>query len=110
MGETIYMEFWPFQEVLSLEVHRKYFKHFLRRVAIKRSKGIALGQNLVSTASFTDVYLINDGWMTGRYYIVFISVTVISGRPVSTHERLSAMKPHLQLKRSSSRAELNPDR
>ena len=47
----------------------------------------------------------SDRWMDDlRFYVLFNSIRVISGRWVDDNERLCAMKPHLQLKRSSPQA------
>ena len=41
-------------------------------------------------------------------YILFNSISVISGQWMGDNEKLCATKPHLQLKRSSPQAGLKP--
>ena len=41
-----------------------------------------------------------------RFYVLFKSISVISGRWADDNERLCAMEPPLRLKRSSPQAEL----
>ena len=41
-----------------------------------------------------------DGWMDGlRLYVLFNSISVISGRWANVNERLCAMEPRLRLRR-----------
>ena len=48
-----------------------------------------------------------DGWMDDlRFYVLFNSVSVISGRWTDDNERLCAMGPRLRLKRSLPQAEI----
>ena len=49
---------------------------------------------------FCRFYSIFDGWMDDlQFYILFNYISVISGRWVDANERLSAMEPHLRLRR-----------
>ena len=41
-----------------------------------------------------------------RFYVLFNSISVISGRWAGYNERLCAMEPRLRLEKSSSQAEL----
>ena len=46
-----------------------------------------------------------DGWMDDlRFYVLFNSISVISGRWADENERLCAMEPRLRVKRSSPHA------
>ena len=68
----------------------------------------ALAQNLTNKQSSTQVnlYLIAsiqarlDGWMDDlRFYVLFNSISVISGRCLDDNERLCAMELRLRLRR-----------
>ena len=49
----------------------------------------------------------HDGWMDDlRFYVLFNSISVISGRWADDNDRLCAMELRLRLKRSSPRAGL----
>ena len=49
----------------------------------------------------------DDGWMDDlRFYVLFNSISVISGQWADDNDRLCEMKPRLRLKRSSPRAGL----
>ena len=48
-----------------------------------------------------------DGWMDNlQFYVLFNSISVISGRRADENERLCAMEPRLRVKRSSPKAGL----
>ena len=50
-----------------------------------------------------------NGWMDDlRFHVLFNSISVISGRWLGDHERLSAMKPHLRLDGYPPQAGLEP--
>ena len=50
-----------------------------------------------------------DGWLDDlRFYIPFQQFSVISGQLVGATERLCAMEPHLQLKRTPPQVVLEP--
>ena len=49
-----------------------------------------------------------DGWMDLQFYVLFNSISVISGQWIGDNERLCAMKPCLHLKRFSPQAEIEP--
>ena len=49
-----------------------------------------------------------DGWMDDlRFYILFNSISIISGQWVGDNERMYAIKPNLQLKSSPPQAGLD---
>ena len=53
--------------------------------------------------------LLLDGCMDDlRFYVLFNSISVISGQWAGDNERLCAMEPHLPLKRSSPQVRLEP--
>ena len=50
-----------------------------------------------------------DGWMNDlRFYVLFNSIAVISGRWADNNERLSAMEPRLRLRRFRLERGSNP--
>ena len=66
------------------------------RVLIKLGTAKSAGQHLTNRAS---------GWMDDLgFYLLFNSISVISGRWTDDDERLCAMEPRLQLKRSLPQA------
>ena len=48
------------------------------------------------------------GWMTCDFMSFSNSISVISGQRAGDNERLCAMEPHLQMRRSPPQVELEP--
>ena len=78
----------------------------MHEVLFNRLGGLSLPRkSVVRLTDRPDMTL--DGWMDDlRFYVLFNSISVISGRWADDNERLCAMEPRLRLKRSSPQAGL----